>query len=253
MESASAANRTRSPEGALPPGGKVYIQAVIAAGVPVILYCVGRSLIQDDLRWLYLAVLTAIASCLPVKVPLLGDKRQLFSITIGDVFVFTAILFFGPYVSVAVAAVEAAVTNFRTGTRSLYKQLFNLAQLSLVAFTVGWLFYLFEGQAPPFDPTGTSSLTAPVINLVVCMILYFLLNSGLVAAAMAATSGRPLLQLWRRNFLWALPADVANALTALVALPLAAQAGFSLTAVIIPPALLLYCAHNEAMRRMMQA
>jgi len=101
-----------------PVAAKMYILSVIAVGLSVFLYSAYLSWTHPDSRWLYLAGLTVVASCLVVKIPLIKGNTSL-SITISDVFIFAAILVFGPAVAVVMAVIEGFITNFRVGNKVL--------------------------------------------------------------------------------------------------------------------------------------
>lgn len=234
-----------------PVAAKVYILAVIAVGLSVFLYSAYLSLIHPDSRWLYLAGLTILASCLAVKIPLIKGNTSL-SITISDVFIFAAILVFGPAVAVVIAVLEGFITNFRVGNKRLYKHLFNLGLLALVAFTVSQVFYVIVGKTAPLDPIGPQDLGRLLMNGGICALLYFVLNSSTVALAIALASRQSWVTVWTQNFLWTSPANFVNALCALIVFMSFTQGGFPVAAVVVLPAMVVYGAHRLSTLRIKQ-
>ena len=226
-----------------PVAAKVYILSVIAVGLSVFLYSAYLSWMHPDSRWLYLAGLTVVASCLAVKIPLIKGNTSL-SITISDVFIFAAILVFGPAVAVVMAVIEGFITNFRVGNKRLYKHLFNLGLLALVAFAVSQVFYLIVGKTAPLDPIGPQDLGRLLMNGGICALLYFVLNSSSVALAIALASRQSWVTVWTQNFLWTSPANFVNALCALIVFVSFTQGGFPVAAIVVLPAMVVYGAHR---------
>ncbi len=235
----------------LPAGAKFYIVAVILNGFSVFFYCLYRSFAQADLRWLYLAGLTVLASCFPVKIPLLKGKAQSLTITVSDVFVFAAILFLGPAVAVTLAVVDGLTSSLRVGVKRLYKQMFNLAQLALVAFVVGQIFSQLE-KPMPLQSVQLMGLTGLLVEMAFCGLLYFFLNSSAVALAMALVTHQQFSELWTRNFLWALPANSVHAFTAGTVFLLFRPITFSVVIAILPLLGVLYYARKIKFYRIEQ-
>ncbi|MDA2925732.1 ECF transporter S component [Acidobacteria bacterium AH-259-G07] len=136
----------------IPSRARLFIFSIILSGSALFFYCFYHSLAKVDLRWLFLVALTFVASSFPVKIPLVKTNTEKLAISMGDAFVFTSILLFGPEVAVMLAAVEGHTANSRAKIKRRYKQLFNLAQLVLVSFIVGHIFYQLEGKPAPLDP-----------------------------------------------------------------------------------------------------
>jgi len=131
---------------------KLYIASVIAGGGVLFLYCLYHSLATLDFRWLFLVALTFVASSFSLEIPLVKGKPQKLAISMGDAFIFTSILLFGPEAAVIVAIIEGQTANSRAKIRRLYKWFFNVFQLALVTFVVGHIFYTLEGKSAPLDP-----------------------------------------------------------------------------------------------------
>ncbi len=172
----------------IPVSARLYVLAVIALGLVVALYCLSRIAAEASWQWLYLAGLTVVTSCFATRIPLnLGRKGSL-SISISDFCIFAALLLFGPYVAVVIAMIEAIISSLRVKIKRLYKYLFNLAQLALAAFVLGKVFYQLLGGTIPLDSTQGFAGPALLVKILSCSFLYFILNSALVAVAVALVS-----------------------------------------------------------------
>lgn len=194
----------------IPAQAKSYLSAVMAAGALVLAYSFNASLRSSILSWLILGALTLVVGCLRVAIPYLKAKAQSITVTPTDIFVFIAILLYSPEVAACVAFLDACVGSAKIKKR--YRIAFNVTQLPLVAFTVGHLFYLMQGQAAPLlsASVDAESIVPLLVRIAFCAFLYFLLNSGLIAAAMALTTRNNFREIWRQNFLWATPTHFAG-------------------------------------------
>ncbi|HEY3128003.1 MAG TPA: ATP-binding protein [Acidobacteriota bacterium] len=223
---------------------KVFILLVIFAGWPIFFYCLYHSLLQTDLRWLYLAVLTVVVSLFPIKIPLASGRSGSLSVTVSDVFVFAAILLLGPQEAATIAVIEGLIGGLRVKVKRLYKQMFNVAQLALVSFAVGEVFYNLEGKSPPLDPTKPIDLTGFFIAILFCGFLYFILNSGTVALAMALVTDQQFTELWKQNFLWASISSIAGASLGAGIFLYYREAQFYSIAITVPIMALVYYAYK---------
>jgi len=187
----------------MPLRAKLYIASVIVGGCVLFLYCLYLSLATLDLRWLFLVALTFVASSFSLEIPLVKGKPQTLAISMGDAFIFTSILLFGPEAAVIVAIIEGQTANSRAKIRRLYKRLFNVFQLAVVTFIVGQIFYALEGKAAPLDPIQVEDPGRLFVEVGLCALIYFALNTGSVALAMALVSKRSFLKVWKENFVWA--------------------------------------------------
>ncbi|MGH9341926.1 MAG: sensor domain-containing diguanylate cyclase/phosphohydrolase [Acidobacteriota bacterium] len=237
----------------LPQKAKLYIFCIISLGIPVLVYCLYDSITKTDLRWLYLAALAGIGSLFPVKIPSKSKNNRSLSITASDVFVFSAILLFGPELAVVISVIDGLSMSLRTRVRLLYKQLFNLSQLALVSFIVGQIFYQLEGQSPPLKPSELDSVAWLFIDLGFCALLYFLLNSGFVALAVALVTNQRFGNLWKQDFLWASLTPLAGASAAVFIFFYFDEIEIYALAVSIPIIVVIYFSYKMNLDRVKQA
>ena len=178
----------------------MYILAVIVAAVPVFFYCAYHALSRADMNWLYLAGLTVLATCFPVRIALYKDRMW---ITLSDIFVFAAMLHFGPQVAVMIAVIEALTFNLRMVVKGGYRQVFNLAQITVVAYLMSQAVALLVETVAPIDVTQFGSVVVLFVVSLICGLLYFLLTSGFIAGAMALSNWQAFVPLWKRSLAWA--------------------------------------------------
>ena len=181
---------------------RIYILSTIVIGGTILSYSVYQSLIWPDLRWLYLASMTLLGSFFSVRIPSFKGKVQSLIVSISDIFIFTAILLFNPHVAVTVASIDNVLSaTISLSSQRLYKVLFNLAQLSIVTYVVGHVFYKLQGSPPPLDPRVVH-LSDLSVQLAFCALLYFALNTLAVPTAISLTTERRIVEIWKNDFLW---------------------------------------------------
>ncbi len=230
---------------------QLYIFAIIATGGTILLYSLGKALLMGDLRWIYLAVLTALASLFSVRIPVMGPKHGHFGIAMGDVFIFTSILLFGPPAAVILAAVEGTVISIKQGCNSWYRQLFNVTHLSLTCFLVAHVFYWMQGGTAPPSSEEMGSAAMLLLLVGICGLIYFALNTGIVVAAMSLTTGQPFSALWQ-EFVWASVSHFSCASLGAVIFLYFGESQFYYVALATPMLLLIYYTYRINVARFTQ-
>lgn len=182
----------------LTPGGQLYVVGVSAAGL-LVLWQSLTSLANQPLNsgWLILAGLTLLSGQFTIKVPSLPAR-----LSVSETFVFTAVLLFGAPAGTITVALDTLVVAWsaRRGTRQPLRILFNLSAAALSIWIAGQTFFLLAGVSPLVtEPVPLPSIVVPLIALTV---VYFTLNSALVALALSFERGESAFGIWRRNFLW---------------------------------------------------
>ena len=213
-------------------GGRAYISAVAAIGIPLGVYCV-LTLIRDRVprEFLIFAALTLLSGRFTLKVP---SVEAHFSPS--EMFVFASVLLFGPEAgAITLAADSVLIAWQRKLTR--VQTLFNFANLTLSVWISGKLFFLAAGVEPLFSAMAPSgSLILPLLLLAAA---YFVINSGLTATAIALAKKRSPVKVWIEHFLWLGPGYAAGACVALLLVVALHMVHFS-ALVLIPPLLLVF-------------
>jgi diguanylate cyclase (GGDEF)-like protein/putative nucleotidyltransferase with HDIG domain len=178
--------------------GQVYVAAVAAVGVFAVVQSL-RTLAVDPvpLPWFILAILTLLSGSFTVRIPTIPAR-----LSVSETFVFSAVLMFGPSAATMLVVLDTLVISFWLGRRSNppSRVFFNVAAPAVAIWVSSELFYLGTGIAPlSRAPQSIVSLVFPLFALAV---LYFLLNSWLVAFAVAFQKRQDAFTIWRHNFMW---------------------------------------------------
>src|SRR4051812_27293627 len=165
----------------LPSARRVYLAIVVVAGTAAVLHSV-YSLYASPVgyEWYILAGLTLLSGSFTVKVPSIPAR-----LSVSETFVFTAVLLFGPAAATMVVALDSHVISlwiFRKSRRA-ERVLFNFAAPAVAVWIPAKLFYILSGTQPlAVTPRPILGLVFPLLVLAV---VYFLLNSWLIAVAVA--------------------------------------------------------------------
>lgn len=181
-------------------GSRAYIFTVCSFGFLII----GSATVELYLhpvswRWLVLAVLTLISGSATVKLPSVPA-----TISISETFVFTAVLLFGAPAGTLTVALDALVISIWLAWRGhpLYRLAFNVAALP-ASLWVGAQFYFWVGDVPPLYLSQQSvEITRLLLPLAGFTVVYFLLNSWLIAVAISLERECSPLMVWKDNFAW---------------------------------------------------
>jgi signal transduction histidine kinase/CheY-like chemotaxis protein len=179
----------------LPRAAQLYVCVVIAAGAFVLAAFFPHSLPRPVL----FAVLL-LAACLTAiwKVNLPISLVNGSTLSMAHAAALMSILLLGPRhaVVIAVSGVIAQCTLNVRQPYPLYRTVFSAAAeaiaMAATGLTYGWL----------GGPTGSLASLALAKPLVGIVATYFVVNTGLIAGAIAASSRRPVWQVWREDFLW---------------------------------------------------
>ncbi len=211
----------------------LYLGTVIAAGA-MVLFASALQIIQEfpGPLWLVLVVMTCLTGWSAARMP--GFP---ISLSMSDAFTIAAALLFGPGAGALTVACDGLIGSggLSRARRTWSRILFNVTAPALSLWLASHLFFQASGSKPLVDNAGT--FDALVIPLTLFAIVYFLLNTGFVAGAIAIGRDASLPGVWRRHFLplwWthaagtsmatllllAMTAGLARLETVLVVLPL---------------------------------
>ncbi|PYP84941.1 MAG: hypothetical protein DMF61_17930 [Blastocatellia bacterium AA13] len=184
-------------------GVRVYWWTTVSAGLLVTAWAIDQVLHMskesDKLAVAALMVLALLASLKPTRVP--GTQAV---ITPADVFVFLAAVVFGPAGATLVAVTEASFVSYRTSDRWT-SRLGGPALMAIAVSVSTEIFWLTAGGLK-----GAVFLAA----LLGLSIIYFFLNSLLLATHQSLKRRVPLFTLWKVNYSWASLTYIASAATA---------------------------------------
>jgi putative nucleotidyltransferase with HDIG domain len=222
---------------------------VIAAGLLVIVGSIRQVAIAPvGAQWFILAALTMMSGAATLRMP----KGIPVSFSISESFTMTAALLFGPAAGALIVAIDSLVISFRLARlgNPLQRLLFNAGAPALAMWTAAHVFFLLAGVEPLVNRTGP--LTRLLVPLAVFTVLFFVLNSGLVAGAVALEQGTKLMATWRRYFLgfWLSYFGGGAVAALLIVLVYSSGSSFVSLALVAPIPLILYATFRNAVGRM---
>ena len=153
------------------------------------------------------------------------------SISVSDTFFLTTALLFGPGPAALVVAVDSFIICVRR-KEPLARLAFNTAAPALSLWIAAECSFALAGV----DPLAGSK--APVGTLAVPMLalaaVYFLLNSGLTAGAIALDARESVVHLWTRHFMWLSVGYLAAASAAFCLILLIQQVSLTAAIMVLP-------------------
>ena len=175
-----------------PLSARLYILVVVALGLVAIGVAL-RELADKpfNTQWLWLASLTLLSGALHVR---MSDSVKI-SITISETFVFAGTLLYGPGLGTILVLLDAAaVTTLVKVSRriSWYQVAFNLTAPPLSVWLAATALFAVVGPIPIL-PQGGSTF---IFGLGVFTVVYFLLNSWLIAIAVSLSQGSSPWRMW---------------------------------------------------------
>ncbi len=173
----------------------VYVTAVIAAGIIAVVAWLPTSLSEP---WLF--VLLLITSCLTslwklnLPIPLASGS----TLSVSYAADLTALLLLGPSLAliIALAGVWTQCTIRVRQPYRWYQTTFSIAGEAVTMVATG---IVYQSLGGPLTPVDFSNLAKPLVGAIAT---YFIVNTGLIAGAIAATTGRRVWDVWLEDFSW---------------------------------------------------
>jgi diguanylate cyclase (GGDEF)-like protein/putative nucleotidyltransferase with HDIG domain len=227
----------------LPRAAHYYVAAVIAIGVVLFAVCLPAVKFEQPLLFLALLVLSSMSASLKVYLPLTTSGSTM---SVSYAVDFASLLLLGPHSTMLVAAGSAfSQCHLNSKERNpLYRTLFSVASLVITVQGTGLAFHLLGGGAHT-----SISLAALARPLVGAATVYFLLNTGLVATAIALSTRTPIVSTWHNNFLWSAPSYFVGAGSAALAAWFVTHAGYWVAPLTFAPLYLTYRTYKVYMGR----
>jgi hypothetical protein len=179
-----------------------FISAVIAAGAVAMVGLAPRELADPALALTCLVVMLAV-SHLKLRMPLGMGQSTMSMAYVVD---FTALVTLGVDVAMLIAAAGVLVQctlNVRR-PQPWYRTAFSVAAIVLSVQAAGAVWSALGGST-------VDSALASVVPLALGSVAYFLVNTGLVTAAVSLANGVPAVTFWKRNFAETLPSYLVAA------------------------------------------
>ena len=198
---------------ALPLGSQVYVAAVILGGAFVLVRSFPLSAEQPVL-FASLLVFACLTSAWKVNLPIPIANGSTLSVSYAANLM--SLLLLGPRHALVIAAagVLTQCTYRAKHADPLYRTAFSMAAAALTMGAAGYVYVALGGISAPDSLSG---LARPLVGTVAA---YFLVNTWLVAGAIALSTGRGFIATWKEDFLWSgasfMVAGTAGALAAMI-------------------------------------
>lgn len=199
-------------------------------------------------QWVLLAILTLISGSASVELP-----RANVSMSISEAFVFTAVLLYGPSVGTLTVALDGLVISLWVARRrpELHRALFNIAAPALSAWCSSQLFFRISGISPLSQQPASLNQILPA--LVLFALVYFGLNSSLIAFVIAFQKRLHPFDVWRGGFLWLSLNYFCGASLAVLLVGYNRAIDVRFVGVVVPLLLVLYFTFKTSMQRVEDA
>lgn len=201
----------------LPPKARAYVAAVVVAGGGCLAVALTHLNLQQPILFGVLMALAVVVSAAKIDLPLGRSESNL---SLSHAVNFWALFALGPAptVCIAIAGAWAQCTLRANGRNPPHRVVFSVASLAVTVALAGLPAGLMLGGG-----TGVAALlrTAAVVAP-----LYFMVNTALVAGAIALSTRQPAIAAWHRNFLWSAPSYLVGAALAAFATAASARGWF---------------------------
>jgi putative nucleotidyltransferase with HDIG domain len=229
------------------PWKAVYLAVVICGGAVVIAASMAGLMAAPAALPLFVLIgLTIVGGCATLRLPTVAA-----SFSISDSFTITAALLYGPEAGTVAVAIDSLVISYQLARRnfSVQRLLFNAAAPALAMWAAAHAFFWLAGVGPLIHPAP--ALGRLFVPLIVFAASYFILNTGLIAGAIAFEQRTPPIAIWRRHFLplWLTHFGGAGVAALLIALMYARGADLVVLALVAPIPFILYATFRNAVGR----
>jgi diguanylate cyclase (GGDEF)-like protein/putative nucleotidyltransferase with HDIG domain len=194
----------------LPLAARLYVGVVIAAGGALLATTFPHPQdISQPVWFVVLLVLSCVTSAFKVNLPLANSGSTM---SVSYAVDFLSLLLLGPRPTMIVAAASAwSQCTFRMSEKNpVYRTLFSMACLTITVQIAG-LVFIELGGIPGHLTLSLNEMAKPLVGAAVT---YFLVNTVLVATAIALSIRQNVFQVWNENFLWSAPSYFVGAAAA---------------------------------------
>jgi diguanylate cyclase (GGDEF)-like protein/putative nucleotidyltransferase with HDIG domain len=188
----------------LPLAARLFVCAVIVLGAGLLVTFFPIRTFASPALFLLLLTLSSVTSVFKVNLPL---ARSGSTMSVSYAVDFASLLLLGPNETMLVAAASAwSQCTFRIKERNpAYRTLFSMACLVVTVQVAGWIYLRLEGVPGQFD---IWKLPKPLVGAATA---YFLINTAMIATAIALSTRQSALKIWNENFLWSAPSYFVGA------------------------------------------
>jgi putative nucleotidyltransferase with HDIG domain len=178
---------------------KLYISIIIALGVAYFVYTLNTSTAFDIKSFIIFIILSIIAESLLIPV-----SETISAVSVAYAVGLAAILVYGASEAAWIASLGIMFRTVKHQGKRLhifntpiYKTLFNGSNTLLSAGIAGLCYKLLGGVSGDID------LNSYLLPLIVCILVYALINETVISLLMAIVDGEKSVGNWLNNILWA--------------------------------------------------
>jgi diguanylate cyclase (GGDEF)-like protein len=219
--------------GQLPLVARIYILTVMLAGGLLAASSLTHGAFDHPLLLLSFVAASVVVPTFKVDI---AGAGSISTISLGFAVTFSSLLVLGgpPSLWTIVAGGWAQNTLNTKAPNPWYRTVFTICALAVTIAATAVTLALTGGR----NLDGPADIVVPSIAL--SALVYFVVNTVLVAAVIGLTSGQSIIKTWDRDFLWGAPNYLIGALTATVAVQSVSRYGLQAMAVLIAPLYLIY-------------
>jgi diguanylate cyclase (GGDEF)-like protein/putative nucleotidyltransferase with HDIG domain len=227
----------------LPVAARLFVGAVLAAGVLVLAWFLPRAIGNVPL-FAVLLLFSSLASAFKVTLPLASSGSTM---SVSYAVDFAALLLLGANETMLVAAASAwSQCTFRTQSRTPpYRTLFSMASLVLTVKAAG-LVYVWLGGPGPSEHFSLVAIPKPLVGAATT---YFVCNTAFIATAISLSTRQSIFRVWNENFLWSAPSYFFGAGAAAVATNVVDRGGYWMALLTAAPVYFIYRTYKVYMGR----
>ena len=226
----------------LPTATRAYVASIVVLGAVCVVGAAANLRFANPGLFIVLLGLAIGASAAKIELPL---GRSHSNLSLSHVVNFWALFALGPAETVCIATLSAwAQCTLRAGARNpMHRIVFSIGSNALTVAAAAIPVALIMGSGAPGMATlvRTAAVVAP---------LYFFVNTGLVAAAIALSTHQGVMRVWQRNFLWSAPSYLAGAALAAFATAASARGWFGWLALLAVPLYLVFRSTHTVVARL---
>ena len=174
---------------------RAYVGAVVIAGIAAIVALFPTELPRPALV-VALLLLSCVTSIWKVNLPIPLASSSTLSVSYAANLMSLLLLGTPQATIIAVVGVWTQCTINIKRPYPLYRTAFSAAGEAITMFATGFVYQHLGGHSGLFE---LAALPRPIVGAI---LTYFVVNTGLVAGAIAVTTGRSVLEVWRTDFLW---------------------------------------------------
>jgi signal transduction histidine kinase/ActR/RegA family two-component response regulator len=198
---------------ALPRIAQVFVSAIILAGTAALIASLPRTY-PDPVLFASLLALACVTSAWKVTLPMSLSSGSTLSVSYAADLMALLLLGTGPAVVVAVAGAWMQCTFRVKRSYPLYRTAFSMSGEAITMVATGAAYTALGGALGVLD---VSDVAKPLVGAIAT---YFLVNTSLIAGAIALSSDRTWWRVWHDEFVWSAPsfmvAGSAGAVAAIV-------------------------------------